>query len=567
MAKVYPAIFDTDVKSSAERRLYEALVRELGDDWIVLHHVKWIGTDDRGYRCDGETDFIVAHPQFGILIIEVKGGLIRFDATTGHFISTDFERKDHDIGDPFEQAMKSKKNLIEKLRGMRGWPRERVLFGHVVAFTDAVTQATWLRPNAPREIIIDAIDLVSLEQKLHNAYHFWNTPPRITGRSDIPPSNTGIKVMIDTLYQSGSIRNPLLAESVRYDEPAFIQLTGKQLGYLRFIRGHRRAAIGGCAGSGKTFLAVEEARQLAEEEQKRVRFTCYNQGLAYHIGEVLGYHKLFDVFDFHQLCVHLGQEAGKRTAYQNDNSPDYFNIILPALLTEAIDVLGPRYDAMIVDEGQDFRSEWWEILPWLLHDPTNGCFYVFFDDNQRVYHDRSPIPIAQEPYHLDGNCRNTQRIAGVVNQFYTSVQPPKALGPEGLPIEIILYTDSRDGKDKIRRLLHRLIADAGFTYDQIAILSARGTQASDILGQRIGNIQLTDHLPLGSNEVFATTIRRFKGLERDVIVLCEIDGRMSLEDVDVLMYVGTSRAKHYLIVLQGQDAPSTVQQVLRQYYR
>ncbi len=161
MAQIYPSFFDLDVNSSAERRLFDALARELSDEWVVFHHVKWVGTDERGNRRDGETDFVVAHPHVGVLVIEVKGGRIRFDMATGHYISTDRDGCDHDIGDLFEQAMQSKKNLIAKVRGMRGWPNARVLFGHAVAFPDAVTQSSWLRPNAPRDIIqvvVDSID-------------------------------------------------------------------------------------------------------------------------------------------------------------------------------------------------------------------------------------------------------------------------------------------------------------------------------------------------------------------------------------------------------------------------
>jgi hypothetical protein len=568
MAKMYPDFFDRDVKSSAERRLYEALARDLGDEWVVFHHVKWIGIDDLGRRCDGEADFVVAHAQLGVLVIEVKGGRIHFDESTGHYISTDREGIEHDIQDPFEQAMKSKKNFIEKVRGLPGWPRGRVLFGHAVAFPDMIAQTTQLRLNAPRDVVIDAVDLAALEQKLRNIYLFWNTSSRPSLQAYIPLGQSGMNVLVSTLYQSGLIRNPLLAESVRNDEQALVRLTNNQLGYLRFLRNHRRAAIGGCAGSGKTFLAVEKARQLAENEQQKVLFLCYNQGLAYHIREELGYQRLFDVFDFHQLCTHLAREAGQTLPSQNTDSQEYFDTVLPSFLWKAVDVLGPRYDAVIVDEGQDFRSEWWEVLPWLLQDPDNGYFYIFFDDNQRMYRDRSPVPLtlAHEPYHLDENCRNTQRIANVVRKFYAGEQSLKVLGPEGLPIEIVLYSTPHNGKDQLRRVLHRLIVEGGFSHDQITVLSARGTRVSDVLGQRLGNIQLTDRLPLANGEVFATTIRRFKGLENTVIVLCEVDGRLPVEDIEVLMYVGTSRAKLYLLVLLAEDAPEKVTEIFKPYF-
>jgi hypothetical protein len=42
MSRMYPSVLDPNTKSSAERRLYEAFARELGDEWVVFHHVKWI---------------------------------------------------------------------------------------------------------------------------------------------------------------------------------------------------------------------------------------------------------------------------------------------------------------------------------------------------------------------------------------------------------------------------------------------------------------------------------------------------------------------------------------------
>jgi hypothetical protein len=80
-----------------------------------------------------------------VLVLEVKGGRIRFDETTGHFISKGRDDIEYDIGDPFEQAMKSKKTLLEKMHGVSGWPGRGVIFGHVVALPDAVVQASWLR--------------------------------------------------------------------------------------------------------------------------------------------------------------------------------------------------------------------------------------------------------------------------------------------------------------------------------------------------------------------------------------------------------------------------------------
>ncbi|RMD67580.1 hypothetical protein D6833_00025 [Candidatus Parcubacteria bacterium] len=557
MARMYPVVLEPTTKSSAERRLFEAFARELDNEWIVFHHVKWIGNDDRGHPCDGETDFVIAHPRLGVLVIEVKGGHIRFDEATGHYISTDRNGVDHDIGDPFSQATRGKHTLIAKLRSMPGWPRRRVVFGHLVAFPDSVIEAEELRPNAPRKIILDALDLISLEQRLRDALNFWR------GRhpTDSPPGREGIEVLVRLLGQSRHIRHPLLAEQARADQQTIVRLTESQFRYLRFLSAQRRAAIAGCAGSGKTFLAVEKARQLSDEGLK-VLLTCFNRALADHLGDALGYRRQFDVYNFHQVCFHWATQAGRPVSYVENPPPEYFTQTLPNALLEAVEVLGPQYDAIIVDEGQDFRAEWWEALPWLLHDPANGILYIFYDDNQRVYPDRCAIPIEGAPYVLNENCRNTQRVFDVVSCFYQGEELPIVLGPEGLPAEIIEYTDERESLTQLRRVLHRLLNENRFSPDEMAVLTARGSRSSHVLGQRLGNVQLTDRLPLEPGEVLATTVRRFKGLERPAIILCEVDETLSSDDIEALLYVGTSRARVYLVVLISQNAPDAVRRAL-----
>ncbi len=558
MARMYPSVLDNTTKSFAEKRLFDFFSQGLDDAWVVFHNVKWIGADDYGRPRDGETDFVIAHPDQGVLVIEVKGGKIFFDEVTGHFISKDQKGRDHDIHDPFEQAMKCKKNLLGRLKKLNGWPRGRVTIGHAVIFPDMVVPETWNRSNAPRTIVVDTLDLADVEMKLRFIFAYYARLESSLVQPNIPLGKAGVQALVNVLYLSNDIRNPFLAEILVEDEKKIVHLTEQQYAFLSFIQNHTHAAISGCAGSGKTFLAIEKARQLAQYEQKKVLFTCYNQGLANYIGDFLGYNKVFDVFNFHQLCFYWARKAGLKIPSSQENSPDYFNQTLTNLLLDAINIVGAPYDAIIVDEGQDFRAEWWDILPFVLQYPDDDYFYVFYDDNQRVYFDRSPIPIKEKPFRLDINCRNTQHIAKVVEQFYKGSLPTKVQGPEGFPIRVIKCKNEHDSKDQLRRLLYNLLYEEKFSSDQVAVLSARGVQSSDTLKRRFGNVDLVDRVTLATNEIFATTIRRFKGLERDVVVLCEIDGRLSPEDIDMLMYVGTSRAKHHLIVLLGQDAPEKV---------
>jgi hypothetical protein len=108
---MFPAHFDTSTTSPAERRLYEALARQLDDEWVVLHHVMWIGDDEFGRPRDGEADFVVAHPYKGVLVLEVKGGRIRFDETTSHFISKNRDGCTGYLAHPFGKSRCKKERV------------------------------------------------------------------------------------------------------------------------------------------------------------------------------------------------------------------------------------------------------------------------------------------------------------------------------------------------------------------------------------------------------------------------------------------------------------------------
>ncbi len=83
MAKMIPFPIRRDVKSPAERRLYDLFKDQLSADWTIFHNIPWQTRDVRYGAKDGETDFVLAHPDYGILMLEVKGGQVRYDGSSG----------------------------------------------------------------------------------------------------------------------------------------------------------------------------------------------------------------------------------------------------------------------------------------------------------------------------------------------------------------------------------------------------------------------------------------------------------------------------------------------------
>ncbi|MGH7490683.1 MAG: NERD domain-containing protein [bacterium] len=122
--KVFPEALPSSVRADSKRRaevtIYEALAAQLSDPWVVFYSVPWIGRErPASRRADGEADFVVAHPDLGFIAIEVKGGGIKV-ARDG-WASTDRAGSTHQIKDPFQQALRSKHVLQDKILRSRAW--------------------------------------------------------------------------------------------------------------------------------------------------------------------------------------------------------------------------------------------------------------------------------------------------------------------------------------------------------------------------------------------------------------------------------------------------------------
>jgi hypothetical protein len=215
-----------------------------------------------------------------------------------------------------------------------------------------------------------------------------------------------------------------------------------------------------------------------------------------------------------------------------------------------------------VDEGQDFRDDWWLPLQKLLSDPDEGILYIFFDDNQRIYVPHSKFPIRGSPYLLTRNCRNTQNIHQVVVQFYEAGTQPTAEGPRGRQVEEVSYGDAQHLWPALQSVLYRLIEEEQIPTDKIAVLTTTSRTRTNLLDSSIsGGLQLIDTLPPQLGQIYCTTIHDFKGLERAVVVLVGVGQRLTQEEHDLnsLLYVGCSRARHHLIVLMPENADRRVQ--------
>ncbi|HET7686627.1 MAG TPA: NERD domain-containing protein/DEAD/DEAH box helicase, partial [Candidatus Limnocylindria bacterium] len=370
--------------SAGEDRLASALERDLKPPWRIYRNVAWLEKRPGGEPQDGEADLVVAHPERGVMVVEVKGGGVR-RIGPGQWESTDRNGATHAIKDPFAQATRAMHGLKRTCAKVPAWPAHDVRFTRAVAFPDARYDPHPPPADGPRAIVLDEGQLGHAGERIRDIWDWWSASGDASADGG-PLTAAGMEALDVLLARPLEIPSPL-SVGVAADEER-IALSGQQFGALDMLAAQRRALVLGVAGSGKTLLAAEKARRLAAQGHE-VLLTCFNRPLAEHLAATVGQLPGVTVSTFHRLAETLGQAAGLIGPSPAHDTP-YFDS-LPDVLDRALEMLPEhRYDAIVVDEGQDLDSVWWLPLLDLLRDRRHGIVYVFGDANQDLYHAREP---------------------------------------------------------------------------------------------------------------------------------------------------------------------------------
>ena len=540
MARMYPrTLHGDDLKSEAEGKVFKALEERLDDAWEVFHSMAWVVRDKDTGSDDGEIDFVLVHPEEGVLCLEVKGGGI--ECQHGEWYGIHAGKRER-IKDPFTQAVDHTYALRRKIGGMPAKGGGELLIGHGVAFPDISVHQLALAPDAPAELIVDRNELATIDESVARILAFH----RGSGAGPWGPGVAGAKKLREMFAPEVRIEVPL-AERLLGEEEQLITLTHDQARLLQAHGRNRRMVVTGPAGSGKTMLAVERAKTLAADEE--VLFICFNRALRDHLRRVekesgITFHT------FHGACVALARKAEVPLSdyEQGEAPPEYFAEELPLALIEASERLGPQFDALFVDEAQDLHNFWLEALMTTLRDLEDAYVWLFMDDNQRVYANQLDVPKEFHRYDLIHNCRNTQTIHHEVMKKYVGEITPLPMGPEGRDVELH-FTD--DQPAKVRQLVAHLCEEEEVLPQDIVVLSSHALEKSAVGQAGCGDYEFVkEPAPLGKKVRFSS-IRSFKGLESRVVILCELE---DVDDatIDQQLYVGFSRARnHCLVVAPG----------------
>lgn len=532
-----PAEIARDPKRRAEISVYERLKNQLGDAFHVFYSSPWLGTRPDGAEVDGEADFLVAHETLGILAIEVKGGGIRIDSDN-KWTSTDRFGIERRIKNPVQQARASKHQLIEKLRQSDKWRPRFIQARHGVILPDVESPSKDMRPDMPVHLFAFANDMGHLDAWVRSRFQ---SADETESPEKVAPLGSDGMAAIDNLL-AGPIRLLVKLRTTINETVRDISLrTADQVWVLRELEDHRRMKVVGAAGTGKTILAVEKALMLAKDG-RRALLLCYNRPLSLHLASLVATEPLITCSGFDAFARKVAVQAGVAVGGKSTEE------LADGLIDNFVEAGLEEFDAVIIDEGQDFRDAWLRSLEAVVRDASNGTLYVFYDDNQNVTGSSAgyiaALPNAER--RLGMNLRNTKAIFNEANRYYRGgfVRP---VGPDGLAVCWHKW-NGENPTTVLSKRLGTLIKTEGITPGDIAILLPTASDVEALRSEgriRVGKFETCDAETRRPDKIVVDSIRRFKGLESPVVLLV-VTG--SMQDHDELLYTAMTRAQVLLEV-------------------
>ena len=516
-------------RSPGERAVFEALLPQLSDEDVVFANLE-ISDPVEG---DIEIDLAVLLKHYGLLVVEVKGAHISHNGL-------DWIQSGPAGAHPIYPAAQARRNMYS-LRDFiqKKWSLGNIRSAWVVAFP----HCDIVNPGDPALPLFKIVQKSQLSKMLSQMKNVANMERDVS----LPDYAGWVELAIRNLQPAVVQKtNP---EAILGNNYEFIRsLTHERDVILTQLEENYRYYVKGPAGSGKTWLAFEQAKRWSAEG-KKVAMVAYNRGIVSYMhvknSELSDELKINWIGTFHDYATYIGSSAGSPANY--GEVVDQYREDLIAKATLMSDEA--RFDAFVVDEAQDFMPSWWEVLDLSLRNPLNGHLALFGDDQQQVFGHR---PAPQGNYaimRLVENLRNSQQIAKAVSALIS--RPAIAKGPQSFEIEYVTVDSYDDVFEAADDQVSLLVDEQNWGPREIALLTTQHRHPEHVAQADRDRMNHWRSL-WEDDDVFYCTVGGFKGLERPVVVLA-VDGFHDDIDSNDVLYVGMSRARDKLVIVSTEE--------------
>lgn len=396
---------------------------ELDDSWTVYIQPR-IGME--------RPDFVAVHDRFGVCAIEVK------DWAYGKYRQAGDGSIEYTSGGVWRRCTESPRYQAYRYRS--------TIFQQYFARNDA----------APTQQVRAA--LIMLDHSTAKAQRLFALHHVTQSETSVPVyGGEVLNGSIDEIVRSvrwarpeadaiARLRRELEEAAVTAELRAPMQLSPDARNIASNPSNARRRRVRGPAGCGKSFGLTARAAALAAEGQ-RVLVLSYNQTLSTYLRTLVTAHcrdrrtdpGLVTCTHFHGFLTRVIEDAhiaGFPTA-QPGMAPWPEGIVLQAGAAFQSGYRIEPYDAVLVDEGQDFTLDWWNLLRHHVVRP-DGEMLLVADPTQDVYGQRAWTDEERMlgsgfsgPWtELKGSYRLPSDLVPIVNEFARRYLPGERIAAE-----------------------------------------------------------------------------------------------------------------------------------------
>ena len=520
---------------TAELRTLDLLRRRLPAEYTVYHSVHWsLTTTERAMF--GEADFVVVNRSGETVVVEQKAGGI--EETRQGLAKTYAGGATKFVAPQLQRTLEALRKQFARQTG------DGTLSIDYLFYCPDHTVKDPLSAGISADRIVDATEADRLANRI----------VALIGPGQDCTQGRSVHRFFESEFQLV----PDIHAHVREGDRAMRRAAGGLADVLSSIEMQPlRLRVRGTAGCGKSVVALRFA-EAAQAQGKRCLLVCFNRPLAERLRAMAP--AGVRVTTFHGLLDSFLQSLGHRLDFAELERPGFWIEVQEKVIAETVSDAW-SFEALIVDEGQDFEADWFDILRLFLRP---GADILWLEDpDQAIRHLADDRRLTDERFEAEGfigyrakaNYRSPRSIATYIAEqlptfHFVAANPLPGLG---------VGERESTGPDNQAKLVGALIGDlrrAGFALGDIAVLSMRGLTSASLRDvERVGSFSLcrpTGQYDLLGNQLHSAgqirfdTIYRFKGQEAPAIILTDVPFTDELSSsrlaADRLFFTATTRA-------------------------